>query len=183
MAYEIKIKGLKETMMAENHGAVSVIKEKWERFMKNEIEDVLVTISGWTGTLASIVYFKETTSSASSSSSFDIAWREAGEKYMKERNSFLKLDPMQKAMKLGFFRMVYWGFTGEKSEEVMIKNEPIESLAIKIQEKFFRENPSRMICNPSLFKPLIKSIKCQVSIQNLIEAVITQDMRLAIKNT
>lgn len=179
MAYEIKIKSLKEPIRVENHGPATRIKESWERFMLHEIDDAMVTIAGWTGTLGSIVFFREIASSNASSARHDEDWRKTGEDFIINRNIFLKLSSEEKGKKLDFFRMIYWGFTQRKSENIMAGDVPIEEYAQDIQSEFFRKNPKRMLCDPAEFKKIIKSSECHSSVSSIIEGAILQDMKLA----
>lgn len=180
MSYEIKVTGLKEPIRAENHGATSVIKEKWEKFKKGEIEDILVTISGWTGTLKSIIYFKEIKSSSASTSSFDIYYKDQREKWLKDRLSFRNLPLEIKSKQVDFFRMIYWGFTGRKSEEIKIGDTPIEEIVINIHKEFFTNNPKRTLCDPILYKKVIKSVTCHDTITSTIEKAIMEDRKFAL---
>jgi len=75
-----------------------------------------------------------------------------------------------KSKQMGFFRLVYWGFTYKKSEEVITKNgTPIEELAEKIQLEYFTKHPQKKLCDPRLYRPLMKSNTCDSAVMRILK--------------
>lgn len=132
-----------------------------------------IDLGRWAGTYGEIRSVEITSGLNSENNKHE----EVDSQYRRDLMSFRKLSPQNKSKRLGFFRLLYWGFTGKNSEEVMLKNGvSLEAKATAIQEKFFAENSKRMFCDLLLFRPLIKSEKCQDSIMRILENQIRQDV-------
>jgi len=175
MATEIKIKGIQEPMIADD---ASEIKRKWESYKIGRGKNEMIEIAGWEGTLADISWLK----SINKTNANNIHSEEINREYLASRERILKLLPDIKAKNMGFFRLVYWGFTGQKSEEVKTKSgRPIEELAEELQLKFFQENQNRMFCDPIVYKPLIRSNRCNPAVMAMIERQIYTDKSFAKK--
>lgn len=176
--YEIKIKGMKDMLTAKKEA--NSLKVRWEQFMIGKEADAVVSVSGWTGTLSSIGYFKEmTNSSPASGDSVNKDWEMSHNEYLKMRDRMLKLTPEERAKDMNFFRIFYSGFTKRHSEEVKITDVLIEDYVMKIQKDFFEKNPKRILCDPDLFKVLIKSKECHPSVLNMTVGAVQQDIKLS----
>jgi len=176
MAYEIRIRGHKEPVVVESNA--EKLRSDWEEYQISKT-DKIVEVGSWVGRLSLIQDFKK---AASSSSNQDSSSYEIHRDYVKERNNILSLSPKERSERMGFFRMIYWGFTKKNSEDVKTNSGvPIEELAQKIQSDFFTKNPQRTMCDPVLFKPIINSTRSDKSTIYLAENMITQD-RFAVKN-
>lgn len=173
MAYELRVVGEREPQVIEKDDGLL---KRWEMYQQNEIENEVVKLDSWIGKLSDIKSFKRVSGSRANN---EVA-QEVNKEYYKNRQEFLKLSVKDKAKRLGFFRVVYYGFTEKKSEDVVLNNgKKLEDLAISIQERFFKENPKRMFCDYQLFKPLIKSDKCLPSVIGIISNQINTDKQFA----
>lgn len=168
MAYEIKITGYKEPIITENGEG---IKSVWEKFIETG-KNVVVDFEGFTGKISSIQSFRRVGSSNQKPYSYT---EEVHKEYKIEREKILSLPIEERAKRMGFFRLIYDGFTGKHSEDIKIGEIPLEKFVEKIQYDFFSKNPKRLYCDPILFKPLIKSTKCNEWVVPIIERVINQD--------
>lgn len=153
--YIIEIKGSnRKVEVSDDFG--KKIKAQWEQWIedgRSQEDDGLISTDGFSGSFSQvkfIYYSSEKNRSDNTNNSFG--------DYQKDRDRIRKMTPEQKAKRLGFFRIIYWGFTKKRSEEVKTKTgESIEKLAENIQLKFFKENPNRTLPDEHIFKPLIKS--------------------------
>lgn len=167
--YEMRVAGFKDTLQVDDGG---MLKTKWEEYKTKKIKDELVEIKGWAGMLSDIKSFRNTQNSNSENTYSE----QSENQYKKDLYAFRSMPVEKKAKRLGFFRLMYYGFTEKKSEEVLTNSgKPLEELAEAIQKKFFSENPKRMFCDPNLFKPLIKSEKCENAVMRIVENQIRQD--------
>ncbi len=166
MAYEINIRGLRDPIRSETNS----IREVWEKYIETKVDQV-VQLGDWTGKLSEIKWLKKIEGSKSGYSGGERSDIE----YRKDLTEKRAQTASVRAQNLGLFRLMYWGFTGKKSEEVLVKGESIEKFAEKIQQKFFEENPKKIVCDPRLFKPLIKSDKCDATVVSIIEGIVRQD--------
>lgn len=165
---EIKIKGFPDPVRAENIGDLQL---RWQEYKIGRRQNELVTVAGWNGTLSDILSFRKIATTRAQSKAAD----EAHNEYMRERAIALLETPEVRAKRMGFFRIIYWGFTGKRSEDVTVRGKSIEQMAETIQRKFFTEHPKRIICDPALYKPIIKSEVCHIKVMDLIERQIKQD--------
>jgi hypothetical protein len=168
MNYDLKIIGDNEMLRVEDGDD---LKREWEQYKmsKRKDDDRIINLKNWTGSLSDIRSFRTAPASNSSNdSNYD-------EQYRKDMIKLNALSPEDKAKRMGFFRILYYGFTGMKSEEVMVGETPIENYAEKIQRKFFEENPKRVYCDPFLFKPIIKSKGCDEAVMRLVNNCIIKD--------
>ena len=168
MNYDIKVRGFKDDVSTEDGEG---LKQKWEAFMLKRAQDELVEVGGWTGLLSDIRSMRKVASSASEKS----VGREEEMEYRNNLTEIRKMNPEKRAKRLGLFRLMYWGFTGKRSEEVIIKGRPVEELAIEAQAKFFKENPKRIFPDYDIFRHLIKSEKCNEAIIRIIDNQSRQD--------
>ena len=168
--YQIRIKGRNDLMLEIKDIIGFQIKQDWKDYLETK-KDAPVEISGWSGKLSDIKDFNliNTEYGNNEVNKLEIDYRD-------ELRRFRELSAEEKANKLGFFQMVYYGFTEKNSQEVKMKNGlPIEDEVIKIQKKFFTENPKRRYCDPIFFRPLVKSTSCNKAIIRIIENIIAQD--------
>lgn len=172
-SFDIKIKGERDLLRVDDG---FILKERWEKFLVDGVDEA-VKVDNWTGYLSEFRSFRKVPELRSDGTSAEQTHKE----YLVELKKIRSESPDKRAKRLSFFRLIYWGFTSKKSEEVMIKEKSIESLAEKIQEKFFAENPKRIVCDPLLFKGLIKSGKCNPAVLSIVESLFIQD-RFAEKN-
>lgn len=172
MSYEIKIKGMNDLLMIESEDVARRVKSSWESFHSGG-ENCLIEIEGWEGRVSSIDYFKKS-SSPRSDNSHAI---DASAEYARAKIEFLKLAPADKARKaMGFFRLMYLGFTGKRSEEVLLGSaKPIEEAALGIMERFYRSNPGRYMPDPGIFKAIIRSQECSPSAMAIMERQVMSD--------
>jgi hypothetical protein len=169
MAYEIRIKGRREPLIIEKNA--DRLKADWDSYVYTKV-DAPVQTANWSGRLSLIQDFMRVNDSqADKPSSSDAIHAE----YLKDRKEILNLSLEDRASRMGFFRLIYKGFTGKNSEEVLVKETPIEELAKKIQLDFFIKNPKRIHCDVECFKPLIKSTVCNKMVVPLIESIIRQE--------
>lgn len=169
MAHEIRIAGYKELLRLEKSEGIL---KKWEAFKTGEGKDEIISVSDWTGLLSDIKSFRKVLPLNSSK----ITEEQERAEYLKGRDTILAEPADVRAKRLGFFRLVYFGFTGKKSEEVFTPSGiPIEKMAEDIQKKFFVENPRRIFCDPIFFKPIIKSKRCNEIIMRVIDTHMMQD--------
>jgi hypothetical protein len=104
-------------------------------------------------------------------------------KEWKEYVTARKKTPEQKSKQIGFFKFLYYGFTNKDADEVVLKDgETITQKAVKIQRKFFEENPNRTIPNATIFKPLMKSNICAMPVFEIISRSVMVDKSRAKKN-
>lgn len=59
MAYDVKIKSLKDLVRDENHSKVMAIKEKWNDYKLGKSNNFSCKIGTWEGTADQISYFNE----------------------------------------------------------------------------------------------------------------------------
>ena len=167
MAYEIRIKGHKEPIVVDKNS--DKIKADWESYQDTK-QDMVIEINGWTGRLSSIIDFQTVkTSQAEKEPS------RAHEEYLADRKKILDMPIEERAKNMGWFRLVYWPFTGKHSEDIYIKEIPLEKLIEEEQIKFFTENPNSIHCDISIFKKYIKSQKSNSFSINTIEQIIRQE--------
>lgn len=175
MAYEIRIRGHREAIIVEKNA--EKLRSDWEAYQINRIDKV-VEVENWVGRLSLIQDFQRVRSAeADKQSNADIIHKE----YMADRDKILGLTIEERASHMGFFRLVYWGFTGRRSEDIMVGDKPIEEFAKNIQRKFFTENPKRLHCDPTAFRPIIKSEKCNEKLMANLETIVRQDSFAAAK--
>lgn len=74
--------------------------------------------------------------------------------YLKNHCRLRKLSPEEKAKKMEWFKTIYHCFSGLQRAPEELKVD-----VYKIQLQFFKENPCRIHCDPSLFKELIPTQK------------------------
>jgi len=171
MSYEIRIRGHREPTLVENNG--EKLRLDWEEYQLNKT-DKIVEVGSWVGKLSMIQDFKKTPSSNSNNNKSS---EDPHKEYTTERNKILSMSTEERANRMGFFRLMYWGFTHKNSEDVnTLSGKSIEEFAKEIQLKFFTENPKRTLCNPILFKPLIKSEKIVGKLMPTVEQLIRQDI-------
>jgi hypothetical protein len=77
-------------------------------------------------------------------------WQQTEDEYLSYRRRRLNWTAAQKAANLEFFKFIYYLFTGRPEVPPEIISDIIAQ-----QEKFFQENPSRIFCDPKLFKPFV----------------------------
>lgn len=170
MAYDIKIKGFPNLVSVENGEQAKL---DWENYI-NTKKNAVVNIGDWTGQLSDISSFRKVSGGRGKDNK---TVESVAREYRANLVNFRKLSVEDKAKRLGFFRLLYWGFTREKSENVKLKDgSPIEEKAIAIQRKFFAENPKRMFCDVINFKQLIKSNECFPAVMSIMEEQIRQDV-------
>ncbi len=166
MVYDVKIAGYPDLLRIDDPSDIT--KTRWEEFLKSRV-DGMVSISGWTGRLSDIRAFRRV--AASLPHKPDSAFAD----YLEERRKILALTPAERAKRMGFFRLMYWTYTGKKSEEVKIKDRPLEEIVEKFQLKYFLENPRRVVCDPRMYKAFIKSPKANTFGLLTIEQIVRQD--------
>lgn len=171
MAYDIKIKGLKDLVREEDHIKAMRLKNTWEAYKTGKANNSLVQVGTWEGAIADIGYFNEVATRVKS----DYVVNDTQKEFLKTRREFLSKSLEDKINHLNFFRLLYWGFTRKNSESVLVGEKPIEEYVKNIQKKFFTCNPNRTMCDPVLFKPLIKNTKCHANVLSLIEGHVMQD--------
>ncbi len=172
MTYDIRIKGFKDLLRVDDGQA---LKDRWEKFIEKQSTDQIVSAGDWTGRLSDITAFRKAPATRSDNEFAEIIDQE----YLAELRKLRSTPVADRAKLLGMFRLLFWGFTKKKSEE----RPEVETAAIKIQEKFFTENPLRTICDPILFRPMFKRVTdaCDPAVIRTFERVIRQD-RFAVKN-
>jgi hypothetical protein len=84
--------------------------------------------------LSDIRSFKPTESARSDNTTY----RELDNQYRRELASCRALSPEARARRLGFFRLIYWGFTKKQCDGT-----DIERRAEELQRQFFERNPKR----------------------------------------
>lgn len=169
MIYDLKLKGFPELHRVDD--PAGVIETKYARYHQTKVDEVIETV-GWTGPISDIRSYKRVGPSGQAQQP-DTSHIE----YMKDRAEKLARPIAERAKDMGFFRMIYWSYTGKKSEDVMtLSGAPLESLVEKIQLKFFTEHPRRTVCDPILYKPVIKSVSANTFGLSTIEQVVRQDM-------
>ncbi len=168
MAYEVRIRGHKEPIIVEKNA--ERLKSDWQNFIETK-KDQVVEIEGWTGRLSLIQDFQRAKTIESNKTQSD-----SDEEYFTERKKILSLSLEERASQMGWFRLIYFGFTKQYSENVVLPNgRNIEDYAKDIQMNFFEKNPKRTMCDITEFKPLIKSDKCNEKIISTLEQNIRQD--------
>lgn len=178
MAYEIRIKGDKNAMIVESNSIGEKIRQDFFDFKLKKKPDNVFTVSEFSGTLSCIGSIKMISSLKSENKASDTFYAEA----RNTRKDYLSLPPEERANRMGFFRLFYWGFTKKKSEEVFLESgKCIEELAYSIQKKFFEENPMRSFCDPIFFHPLVKSKKCHDAAMRLIEKGTREDYQVSLR--
>jgi len=166
MAYEIRIRGHKEPIIVEENA--ERLRSDWENYQVNK-KDAVVEVDGWVGRLSLINDFQrvKTTSAENTSNSH--------EEYLADRKKILDMSLEDRAKRMGYFRLVYKGFTGKNSEDVLINGIPIEKLIETEQLKFFTANPKAINCDALVFRKYIKSDKCNRFAFGPIEQITRQE--------
>ncbi len=178
MAYEIRIKGDRNSLIVESNSIGEKIRQDFFDYKLKKKPDNIFTVAGFSGTLSCIGSIKMVSSLKSENKASDNFYREANN----TRMDYLKLSSEERAKRMGFFRLFYWSFTKMKSEEVFLESgKCIEELAYSIQKKFFEENPKRTFCDPVFFHPIVKSKKADASGIGLIERITREDYQLSLK--
>ncbi len=178
MAYEIRIKGDRNPIIIESNTIGEKIRQDFFDFKLKKKPDNVFTVSDFSGTLSCIGSIKMISRLKSENNASDAFYAEAN----KKRLETISLSPEERSKRLGFFHLVYWGFTKKRSEEVFLESgKCIEEFVYPIQRKFFEENPNRTICDPELYRPLIKSRKCDEAALRIIERAIQADYQDSIR--
>lgn len=164
MPYDLNIIGSTDPLRVEE-GADELI-ERWSLFRTKKIQDEPVKIAGWVGMLSSIKSFRPVEKSRSDG----IGSSESNNEYRRDLSQIRSLTPEARAKRLGFFRMVYWGFTQKYSDGT-----DIEKKAEDIQRSFFTKHPKRIFCDVTEFQALLPKAECDKTIIGIIERQIQQD--------
>ena len=174
MIYDLRVKGFRDAVRIDD--AVGAIESKWLTYKRTGVDEAITTPE-WIGTLSEIHGIRRVGPSEPVAKP-DTTHLE----YMKDRTEKLSRSIAERAKDMGFFRTVYWIYTGKKSEDVQtLSGAPLESLVEKIQLKFFTENPKRTVCDPTLYKQVIKSVSANRFGLSTVEQVVRQDI-FAAKN-
>lgn len=171
MAYDIKIKGVRELVREEDHEKAFQIKKKWNEYLTGKGNDCLVKIGSCECLLSDIALFNEVVTRVKN----DNVVVDAQKEFLRGRKEFMQRGIQYRANHLDLFRLFYFGFTKKKSEEIEINGKPLEEYVKAVQMKFFTENPKRAICDPILWKPFIKASKCHKNVLSIVENHVQQD--------
>ncbi len=166
MVYDVKIAGYPDLLRIDDPSDIT--KTRWEEYLKSKVDGV-VSISGWTGRLSDVRAFRRVAPSVANKPDSSMA------DYLEDRRKILALTPEERAKRMGFFRLMYWIYTGKNSEEVKIKNQPIEKIVERFQLKYFQVNPRRTVCDPRMYKAFIKSNKAHTFGFSTMEQIVRQD--------
>lgn len=170
MTYDIKIVGHNEVMRLDNG---EMIKADWEEYKKNRSNDRMIEVQGLTCQLSDIKWFRAVKGTGADTNK---TIENVDAEYLKSIKQIRSWPLDVRAKQLGFFRMLYWGFTGKKSEEILCDGIPmLEMWAEKLQRKFFEANPKRVICDPVVFREIIDSKNCDAGVMSVLENVVRQD--------
>jgi len=162
----MKIKGEKLAVQVRN--ADELIK-LWHTFHRGVEPDRVVDIPGWIGKLSDIQTFRLVPDCFLTDAG---ATEKAHEEYMANLRRIRNLTPTTRATRLGIFKLLNWGFTGENLND----DAPLAQEAIGLQEKFYTENPLRVHCDPAIFKPLLGEWKlCDKAVLRIVENCVLQD--------
>lgn len=145
MAYDIHIIGNSEPLRIEHD--IRFLIERWKLFKLKKISDEPAEIGDWVGALSAIKSFRPIEANRSNTN----ASRESDNEYRRDLAAIRALSPSERAKRMGFFRLVYWGFTKQRSDGLSVERE-----AEKIQREFFEEHPKRILCDPIFFMPIIR---------------------------
>lgn len=145
MPYDIKISGHSDPIRVD-YGAQELI-DRWKQYRMKEIPDEPIEVADFVGMLSDIKSFRPVEGIRADSN----ASRESENEYRRDLTAIRALKPAERAKRMGLFRLVYWGFTRERSE-----NTGVEAAAEKIQRMFFEQHPKRILCDPILFMPIIR---------------------------
>ena len=166
MQYDVKIKGEMTTVQPKNGYA---LKQMWEKFLRKEVEDQPIEIGSWMGRLADIKSIREVNDAPAKGN--EVSDR-VHQEYVADIQKLRNMTPNARAMNLGLFKLLYWGFTGSDVEQ----GSAIEKWAAGVQEKFFTEKPKRTLCDPFLFKPVLgKYASCDTAVMRVVETAVMQD--------
>lgn len=167
MAYEIRIRGHKEPVVVENNS--ERLMRDWKNYQLTG-KDFVVEVNSWVGKISSILDFQKVKVSEASKES-----SRSHEEYIEDRKKILDMPVEERAKNMGWFRLVYWTFTGKNSEDILIKDIPLENLIEEEQLRFFSKNPKAIHCDVDIFKKYIKSNQANKFSIGVIESVIRQE--------
>lgn len=164
-SYDIIITGARDPLRVDR--GVEPLIERWQLYRLKKIADEPAKIAGWVGMLSSIKGFRPTDQVRAASGD---GGRATENEYRRQLDRMRNLQPAERANHLGFFRLIWWGFTGKRSDGT-----GVERQARDIQQQFFAQHPKRTFCDPQLFRPIIPGVSCHPSVVSIIERQIQQD--------
>lgn len=164
----VKIKGKHEALQITADQAQNVL-DMYVDYKEGKMPDQVLQIGSWTGMLSSV----HSVEVEKKNNKKDYA-RERAEQEAREREAELSKPIEVRAKQVGFFSLIYWGFTGgDPSQETIDK-------AIEIQRKFFTENPKRLFCDTELYKPLLSGRdSCDATVIRIAAAHVSTDKHYA----
>lgn len=145
MSYELRIKGRNNLVVVSNDIGKKLI-AKWEDYKRSK-SDSVIEVNGWIGSISDIRDFTFAADNASSKSNQS---EKVNAEYMADLTTARQQSPEKRAQSVGFFSFFFFAYTGEQPTQEE------KQKAIGIQTEFFTKNPKRIICDPLLFKELIK---------------------------
>lgn len=167
--YDVKISGIDNPVRIEDSGG---IKMKWESYQSSRQGDEVVTVGPWTVKMSAIKYFQLVRVNEDSANKTEQIHAD----YVAERKRILGLSVEARASRIEWFRLVWQGFMGSPSEGVATADgRMVEDVARELQLEYFKMHPNRTHCDPSVYRSLIGSRKCNVMTLSLLEAVVRQD--------
>ena len=161
--YDIKISGHNDLLAVPNGDEM---KADWERYKTKKTPDTPVSIENWTGMLSDIKWFRV----AKASRADDDGSIRVDKEYHDDLKKIRAMTAYDRSKRLGFFRVIHMGFTGEQPSEETLAS------ARSVQEKFFTENPLRTLPNPECFKDMFDGKKLMTSAFRVIDSHIHQDI-------
>lgn len=160
MNYDVYIKGHRDPISVENGDD---LKKDWFDYLENK-KDRGIELKGFTGKLSDIKNFRKVPTRRYVNQ--DDAKKE-WDFYVSER----KKTPDQKSKQLGFFKLLYYGFTN-----IMEPESDVLKKAQAIQLKFFTKNPKRTIPDPTIFKPLTGDRPCAGPVVDILSRQVAVDI-------